>query len=1069
MYKRLSFIIVLSIALSLACNTAKADLLDGLVVLHDFDDLVDGGDNGLDLILEGDAMIADGMLWLDGDGDWADVGSLESFSAVNPLVNDVGEPSDYTLAIAYATESDGEWGALVSIGPDAGSGSGDLSVFSRAGGPELDHWWVDAAGGDSGDNWIDGNVHLAIITYTAEEGLYEFYAVEDGEVTLYGEMGGFDYSEAWNPDLDYGARLGYFRNELVAAEEVDWEGWIECQIDYFAMWNRVLDIEEMPEVVDFGAGPPSGKAGSPEPGDGDDFVDREPELSWNPGTNAVTHNVYFDTNFDDVNDADTDSPLLVSLGQIGTTYTPTEILDWGQEYFWRIDEVNDTEPNSPWKGTTWSFTVEPYNYILDPEEDQYGEVTASSSEEESWPDATIWDGFDGDEHSTEAWAMWISSPDDMSGEAWIQFPFDTAYQLQEIQIWNYNEDIEPILGFGFNETVIEYSTNDPEAEEKTWVELMTVNLTQAPGEPTEPTDTLDLQGTVATALRLTAKSNHSGFNDQFGLSGVRIHYLPIRARDPVPEPEEVVDLEDLVLEWLAGREATSHKIYLGTDEEDLALVDTTSETSYSPEGLALSQEYFWRVDEIDDPLLAGNVWSFSIKDHLVVDDMESYEDSIDEASIAIWGTWADGLEDSANGSLVSYDFGETEREITHDDSDQSMPLSYDNTGDAVISETTRTFDEPQLWTRFDVKALTLYIHGSEDNVGGQMYIKINDTEKDITVELTDESWQEVNIDLADFTGVNLESVTSLTIGIKGAGSSGTVYIDNIRLYPSRCIAALSPEGDINGDCIVDEEDLAIIADNWLSTPMQLEYTFDSDLSDTSGNGFNGVNVNNPVVQDGILTLDGTNFVDIPLGADNPFDGTSDYSLALDFQTEVAGTLFSSARDDNGDNHALAMFIANGENAEEGAIVLDHFWIGLAEAGAEAYDGEWHTAVVTYSADDQTIVVYLDGEAGEPWEVEVDLPIIPNIEEDTVRIGSSRNPNYPFGLPDASDPEFVTDGNFIGNIDNLRIFNFALIDIAAAELPDSIPTHPADLNGDGIVDQADKDIVEANLGTESVWP
>jgi hypothetical protein len=442
-------------------------------------------------------------------------------------------------------------------------------------------------------------------------------------------------------------------------------------------------------------------------------------------------------------------------------------------------------------------------------------------------------------------------------------------------------------------------------------------------------------------------------------------------------------------------------------------------------------------------------------------------------SIAIWGTWADGLEDSANGSLVSYDFGETEREITHDDSDQSMPLSYDNTGDAVISETTRTFDEPQLWTRFDVKALTLYIHGSEDNVGGQMYIKINDTEKDITVELTDESWQEVNIDLADFTGVNLESVTSLTIGIKGAGSSGTVYIDNIRLYPSRCIAALSPEGDINGDCIVDEEDLAIIADNWLSTPMQLEYTFDSDLSDTSGNGFNGVNVNNPVVQDGVLTLDGTNFVDIPLGVDNPFDGTSDYSLALDFQTEVAGTLFSSARDDNGDNHALAMFIANGENAEEGAIVLDHFWIGLAEAGAEAgaesYDGEWHTAIVTYSTEDQTIVVYLDGEAGEPWEVEVDLPIIPNIEEDTVRIGSSRNPNYPFGLPDASDPEFVTDGNFIGNIDNLRIFNFALTDIAASELPDSIPTHPADLNGDGIVDQADKDIVEANLGTESVWP
>jgi hypothetical protein len=350
-----------------------------------------------------------------------------------------------------------------------------------------------------------------------------------------------------------------------------------------------------------------------------------------------------------------------------------------------------------------------------------------------------------------------------------------------------------------------------------------------------------------------------------------------------------------------------------------------------------------------------------------------------------------------------------------------------------------------------------------------MYIKVNGAELNINVDLADESWQEVNIDLADFVGVNLDGVTSLTLGIKGAGTSGTAYIDNIRLYPSRCIAALSPEGDINGDCIVDEEDLAIIADNWLSTPTLVEYTFDSALSDTSGNGYNGVKVNNPVVQNGVLALDGASFVDIPFGADNPFDGTSDYSLALDFQTDAAGTLFSSARDENGDNHALALFIANGENAEEGAVVLDHFWIGLTEAGAESFDGEWHTAVVTYSAEDQTIIVYLDGDAGEPWEVDADLPIIPDAQDDTVRIGSSVNPNYPYGLPDAPDPEFVTDGHFVGSIDNLRIFAFTLSDDQAAELPDAIPTHPADLNGDGIVNQADKDIVEANLGTESVWP
>ena len=73
--------------------------------------------------------------------------------------------------------------------------------------------------------------------------------------------------------------------------------------------------------------------------------------------------------------------------------------------------------------------------------------------------------------------MWLSafeSPEDANG-AWIAYPFDRPYQLSEIMIWNYNEDIELDLGFGFNETLIEYSTDDGE----TWIELATVNLNQA--------------------------------------------------------------------------------------------------------------------------------------------------------------------------------------------------------------------------------------------------------------------------------------------------------------------------------------------------------------------------------------------------------------------------------------------------------------------------------------------------------------------------------------------------------------------------------------------------------------
>ena len=36
-----------------------------------------------------------------------------------------------------------------------------------------------------------------------------------------------------------------------------------------------------------------------------------------------------------------------------------------------------------------------------------------------------------------------------------------------------------------------------------------------------------------------------------------------------------------------------------------------------------------------------------------------------------------------------------------------MPFAYDNSGEATYSETERTFDEPQDWTKYGVKSLSL--------------------------------------------------------------------------------------------------------------------------------------------------------------------------------------------------------------------------------------------------------------------------------------------------------------------------------------------------------------------------
>ncbi len=105
-------------------------------------------------------------------------------------------------------------------------------------------------------------------------------------------------------------------------------------------------------------------------------VERDITLDWKPGIYAVAHDVYFGTDFNDVNDASLDNPLgvLMSPAQQEATYNPG-ILNLGQAYYWRVDEVNDLDPNSPWKGSVWEFTV--VDYIVVDDFESYNEIPDS--------------------------------------------------------------------------------------------------------------------------------------------------------------------------------------------------------------------------------------------------------------------------------------------------------------------------------------------------------------------------------------------------------------------------------------------------------------------------------------------------------------------------------------------------------------------------------------------------------------------------------------------------------------------------------------------------------------------
>jgi hypothetical protein len=135
-------------------------------------------------------------------------------------------------------------------------------------------------------------------------------------------------------------------------------------LDDARIYNRALTEQEINGVT-LGAGAAYPHASNPGPADGSVHTETWVTLSWKAGDFAASHDVYLDDNFDDVNEATHDSEtfrgnqglksLYFVAGFLGFPY-PDGLVP-GTTYYWRIDEVNEADPNSPWKGEVWSFTV----------------------------------------------------------------------------------------------------------------------------------------------------------------------------------------------------------------------------------------------------------------------------------------------------------------------------------------------------------------------------------------------------------------------------------------------------------------------------------------------------------------------------------------------------------------------------------------------------------------------------------------------------------------------------------------------------------------------------------------
>jgi hypothetical protein len=137
--------------------------------------------------------------------------------------------------------------------------------------------------------------------------------------------------------------------------------WFHGRIDDVRLYNWPLSANEIQIVMEGGEGFPLARR--PDPQDAAVLGATWVNLSWMPGSFTVSHDLYFGTSFDDVNEG-------AEGTFVGNPATPSQVVGFtgfpapeglvpGTTYYWRVDEVNDANPNSPWKGDVWSFTIQP--------------------------------------------------------------------------------------------------------------------------------------------------------------------------------------------------------------------------------------------------------------------------------------------------------------------------------------------------------------------------------------------------------------------------------------------------------------------------------------------------------------------------------------------------------------------------------------------------------------------------------------------------------------------------------------------------------------------------------------
>ncbi len=495
-------------------------------------------------------------------------------------------------------------------------------------------------------------------------------------------------------------------------------------MDDIRVYDHILSESEILGAME---GKPWPFAFGPSPDDGSMVEATWVNISWQPGQLAVSHDVYLGDNLDDVSSGAGDT---FRGNQVATNYIvgfpgfpyPDGLVP-GTTYYWRIDEVNDTEPNSPWTGDIWSFSIPPKTaYNPDPP-DGAGFVDPGA--------AFTWTpGYGGKLHT-----VYMGTDFDEVNNAEGGTPLGAAsyspaaLELEKVYYWRVDEFDPPFTHKG---------------------DIWSFTTPGAVGNPQPANGEVDVQ--ITATLNWTAADNAASHELYFGTDKDAVNNATTASPEYIgPRALGSESYDPGKLAW----DATS---YWRVDE--VYPTETVKGIVWS-----LTTADFILVDDFE-----------SYND----------TDPPDPNSNRIFDKWIDGFGTTDNGALVGNDLPPyAEQSIVHGGA-QSMIYFYDNnlkTSEATLTLvyprdwTEEGVAKLSLWFRgasanaadrmFVALGSAVVYHddASATQIAG---------------------WNEWVIDLTAFAGVDLTNVNALTIGVgtKGspaAGGAGTMYFDDIRL------------------------------------------------------------------------------------------------------------------------------------------------------------------------------------------------------------------------------------------------------------------------------------------------